>query len=186
MFAGKELAAYAVRMPSYGENAALLRGDRKQEEISTAARWKRPSFVTVLEGYRGTKIPTPKTIKRHAQALGVEPWQLLEGVETEIDQLRKPSDLLRHGDRIQSPAGSDYGKTGDSSIGTEPALGRGIPSGKAPNDVEARLREEIAQLRAHLEAVAKAVVSYGAAEAPTAHKVAVRKSRRRRGSRKRA
>lgn len=189
MLAGQGVREYPLcvaesdGIKSYGENAERLRGGRRQDEISTAGGWEKPSFISVLEGYRGTKIPTVETIKRHAKALGVEPWQLLEGVVTEIDQLRKPSDLLRQGGMYESPGGGDHGKTGDSTVGTEHAPSGAIQSRKAPH-AEARLREEVAELRAALETVAKAVVAFGAPETPAAPSVAPRKSGRRRRTRK--
>lgn len=177
----KDLRAYPVAVRSYGENAARLRGEKKQEEVSTRAGWKRPSFVTVLEGYRGTKVPTPKTIRRHAEALGVEPWQLLEGVETELDHLRKRHDLLRHGDPVESAHAESSPKSSAAHVGTQHAV-PGASIRKAPH-AEARLREEVAELRAAIDTIAQALVGLGTPEAPSAHSLAARKPKRGRRAR---
>jgi len=42
--------------------------------------------VRELRDYR---VPRATTIIKHAKALGCEPWELLDGVETEYDKLRR-------------------------------------------------------------------------------------------------
>lgn len=129
------------------------------------------------------KVPSPEMVVRFAEVLGVGTWKLLEGVVTEIDRLRqKPPDLIRQGGAVQSPAGGERGQSPRSGTGTERAGGAHLQTRKAP-DANARLREENAELRTAIEAIAKVIVRFGAPEAKKAHKVAPRKSGRRRSSR---
>lgn len=169
---------------SYGVNAADLRGGRNQEDIAEAGGWDQ-SYISQLEKLRDEQLPSPATIVRHAKALGVEPWQLLEGVETEIDRLRKRPDLLRQEDVAESSARGDHEKTADSAIGTERARSRPIQPRRTA-DAEARLRKEIDDMRAALEMFAKVALGAGTAAAPEAPAMAPRKSGRRRRTRKRA
>lgn len=45
-----------------------------------------PSSVTNIE--RTWRVPNLPTLGKHAAALGCDPWDLLEGVETEYDSVR--------------------------------------------------------------------------------------------------
>jgi len=59
-----------------------------QEDLAKTLGLKKPSPISLMEGRRKHVIPKPSSIRRLAKALHVEPWQLLEGVETEYDRLR--------------------------------------------------------------------------------------------------
>lgn len=188
MIARERVSAYPSLVASFGENLRALRerANMTQEDVMRALNLKRSAPVSLMEGMRGPKVPRPATIKKVAAAVQAEPWELLEGVVTEIDRLKqKPGVPIRQGGVSESSERGDYGQTRDSAIGTEHAGSRGIPSRKAP-DVEARLREEIDRLRAALDVFAKAVVAFGTPEAPEAPAVAPRKPRRRRRTDKRA
>jgi len=76
---------------AYGQNFKRLRlhAEMSQEAVAAKLGYKkdRSGNVSSLEsGSRG--LPKPATVRDHAKALGVEPWQLMEGVVTEYDALR--------------------------------------------------------------------------------------------------
>jgi transcriptional regulator with XRE-family HTH domain len=78
-------------MADFGGNLKRLR-DRAgltQEVLATRLKLKRPTPVSLWEGQRRSAIPKARTIKKIAAALGCQPWELLDGVETEYDKLRK-------------------------------------------------------------------------------------------------
>ena len=168
MIAESVVSAYPVPVASFGENLRALRerAHMTQEDVMRALGLKRSAPVSLMEAMRGSKVPRPRTIEKVAVAVKAEPWELLEGVETELDQLRNRRDLLRHSDRVQSPIEGDHGENDGSHIGTKRAgASASPPSGKAPN-AEARLREENDQLRSALEVIAKALVGLGAPKTP--------------------
>jgi transcriptional regulator with XRE-family HTH domain len=72
-----------------GQNFRRIRKRKQitQEAIYRALNFKRVSNVSLLETSR--RLPTPRTIKKMASALGCEPWELLENVETPHDALRR-------------------------------------------------------------------------------------------------
>jgi transcriptional regulator with XRE-family HTH domain len=59
----------------------------KQEQIYKKLGYQRPSNVSLLETSR--RLPKPSTIKKMAAVLECETWELLDGVETPWDALRK-------------------------------------------------------------------------------------------------
>lgn len=188
MIAETALSAYRIDVPSFGENVRAIRERHglTQEQVAERLGLKRPTPVSLLEGYRGARVPRPATITKVAAALNVEPWELLEGVETDIDRLRNRRDLLRHSDRVESPDEEKLAEVRRSQVGTESATsGVEPPSRKAP-DVEARLREENEQFRRVIDTLSAALVHLGAPEAPAVDSVAPKKPRRRRRNRKRA
>ena len=84
----------AEMLMSYGEQFRRLRERRglTQEAVAAALKYKRAAPVSLIER-KSTKVPRPKTIKKHALALACEPWELLAGVPTEYDWLRTPRPL---------------------------------------------------------------------------------------------
>lgn len=78
-------------MATFGDNLKRLRHRQglTQEVLAARLKLKRPTPISLLEGPRKRAIPKASTIKRYARALRVEPWELLEGVETEHDKLRR-------------------------------------------------------------------------------------------------
>lgn len=184
MFAAKGVTPYPFGVASFGENFKELR-DRaglKQEDVRVALKLKTSTPVSLMENMRGSKVPRVATIVKAARALRAEPWELLKGVETEIDQLRKRSDLLRHGDPAHLADAESPHETGHVHAGTEPATSAATPKQRKglQADAEARLREENAALRSVLDTIAEALVGFGAREVPARDAVATGKPRRRR------
>lgn len=95
------LHTYAGYVATVGENFKRIREGKKitQESICEALKYQRPSNVSLLE--TSTRLPKPSTIKKMAAALGCEPWELLENVETPHDALRRRS---QHGQNRQTDA----------------------------------------------------------------------------------
>jgi transcriptional regulator with XRE-family HTH domain len=147
MFVNQQLTGYPLAVASYGENAEALRRARNltQEDVRKAMGLQKPSFVTVLEGYRGPRIPTPDTIRRHAEALGVYPADLLAGVETEIDALRAGPSL--------SPPPSTNGTPAKDGAGASRTRGKkkAKDQRRLLSSVEDHLRSAIDDLRSVLD-----------------------------------
>lgn len=76
----------SASVPRYGENFRQLRGAESQETIAKRLRLKRQANVSAIEV--SDKVPSPKTILKHAKALGRKPSELLKGVETDYDRIR--------------------------------------------------------------------------------------------------
>lgn len=133
--------------------------------------------TTLSEVESGQTDPRLSTLVRVANAFGAPLELLIASAE-----LQKGVVLVRQGGALQSPAGGEYGESARPGTGTQSAEGAVLHIRKAPH-VDARLREENAELRAALDALAKVVVSLGAPETQKAHKVAPRKSGRRRSTR---
>lgn len=75
---------------TYGDRFKVLRHKRfKGTLLELAQKLGKgyPSSVTNIE--RLWRVPNLTTLDRHAAALGVDPWDLLDGVETEYDLLRQ-------------------------------------------------------------------------------------------------
>lgn len=86
---------------TYGERFKALRHKHwkgKLLELAQRLGSGYPSSVTNIE--RSWRVPNVTTIAKHAHALGVSPWELLDGVETEYDVIRKlaqlPSRIAEH------------------------------------------------------------------------------------------
>jgi transcriptional regulator with XRE-family HTH domain len=79
----RQLPAYK-RLVTYGRRFRQLRGARTLEDIAAEMGIKkgRGSSVSNIE-QRRTYPPRLATIKKHAAALGCEPWQLLQGVPSQ-------------------------------------------------------------------------------------------------------
>lgn len=131
----------------FGDNVKRLRlrlaaklGRRiTQEEVSKRmAKSGRNSQVSSFEVARKHLVPEPKTIVRLAAALECEPWELLEGVETEYDRLRRRSDLPRQASVI-------------------PFASEDSPSGTGANDDESQIAHT--RLLAELNDAHESVVS---------------------------
>jgi transcriptional regulator with XRE-family HTH domain len=75
---------------TFGENLRRLREGRKlsQERLAELLGHKRPSTVQSWEKNR--RRAKPDSVRALAKALKCEPWELLEGVETEFDRLKQP------------------------------------------------------------------------------------------------
>lgn len=76
---------------AYGRNFARLRkrAGLNQEDVAALLGYKenRNANVSSIEVGR-RPLPRPPMIRRHAELLKAEPWELMQGVETEYDQLR--------------------------------------------------------------------------------------------------
>jgi transcriptional regulator with XRE-family HTH domain len=79
---------------SYGERFRFVREQRHltQEQVAKALKYKRAAPVSLIER-KNTRVPRPRTIQKHARALGCEVWELLAGVPTDYDRLRTPQPL---------------------------------------------------------------------------------------------
>lgn len=73
-------------MASYGTNFRRLRGPESQEEIARRLKLRRQANISAIE--LGSKVPSVRTIVKHAAALKCTPAELLEGVQTDYDRLR--------------------------------------------------------------------------------------------------
>ena len=78
-----------------GENFKRIRAANgvTQEQIYKALGYKRPANVSLLETSK--RLPKPATIKRMAAVLGCDPWELLDGVSTPYDELRRKPTAAR-------------------------------------------------------------------------------------------
>lgn len=179
--------AYALLVATFGQNLRAIRTKRaKLTQVDLAKRLKLSGNSPVSGWENSDGVPEPDVIRDYAQALGVEPWELLEGVETELDRLRNRRDLPRHIDTLQSAHAESQSESALARVGTEAARqGAILPSRKAPaSHVEARLREENRQLRAVLDTIAQALVALGTPESQASDAMAARKPRRGRRARK--
>lgn len=77
-------------MPTFGERFRELREARglRQDTVAQRMKLKKPTPISLLEGPRKHIVPKPATIRRLAAALECQPWELLDGVVTEYDELR--------------------------------------------------------------------------------------------------
>jgi transcriptional regulator with XRE-family HTH domain len=84
------LTGYTATVATFGDNLKRLREAREPNVLQKdlAAVLGHSNNTTISKWEKGGVLPEPATIRRVAAALGVEPWQLLEGVETEYDRLR--------------------------------------------------------------------------------------------------
>lgn len=84
------LVKYGDRFKEIREREGLSQGD-------VAARLKlekeRGSSVSNIERHTPRAPARIGTIRRHATALGCQPWELLAGVTSELDRLRSPIPL---------------------------------------------------------------------------------------------
>ena len=73
---------------TFGENLRRIRTRKgiTQETLMVALGLRRPAPISLWES-RAT-LPRPDTIVRLARALGCDPRELLDGVETPYDRLR--------------------------------------------------------------------------------------------------
>ncbi len=79
---------------SIGDNLRRVREAAGLTQTDLAVRMQtRPSWISLLE--RTTDLPTPETVKRLADALGVLPSELLAGVITPWDVLRGTTEPMR-------------------------------------------------------------------------------------------
>ena len=79
---------------TFGENLKRIRLAKgvTQEELMRRLGLKRQAPISLWE--TKATLPRPATIRRIADALNCEPWELLDEVETEYDVLRiKPAAL---------------------------------------------------------------------------------------------
>lgn len=102
----------------YGKNFARLRqrASLSQEDVARSLGYAkdRNANVSSLEVGRRS-LPKPATVRQHAEILKCETWELMDGVVTDYDQLRR--DLPRHGSEGSSSAqqtegGSDVPASG--------------------------------------------------------------------------
>lgn len=99
---------YTSTVRTFAQNLIRIRNSQipvVTQEI-LRVRLGHTSNSTVSKWEREDALPEPETIEKIAEALGVEPWELLEGVELPYDRLRKNAgDLLRHDVGVESGAG---------------------------------------------------------------------------------
>lgn len=123
---------YTGAVPTFGENLRRLRTARnpqvRQQEL--AARLKHKNNSTVSKWETEGVLPEPDTVEKVAAALGVKPWQLLDGVDTGYDRLRR-GDPTRHG-------GTENGSSDVHSQG-------------GPTNAEAATRAILAELQSSYE-----------------------------------
>jgi hypothetical protein len=65
----------------------------RQQDVAGRGGWKKPADLSVLLGSKA--LPKPVIIERLARALGCRTSQLMEGVETPYDRLRRDLPLAR-------------------------------------------------------------------------------------------
>jgi transcriptional regulator with XRE-family HTH domain len=82
---------------SFGENLRRLREQKglTQDEVARRMGYVNNSQIAAWER-NPQRLPDPDNIRKAATAVGVEPWELLEGVETEIDKLRRVRNQIQH------------------------------------------------------------------------------------------
>lgn len=82
---------------TYGQRFREIRraktGDDKQTVVEIAQKLGRGYTSTVYNIERMWRVPNLPTLARHAEALGCQPWELLEGVVTEYDLIRELATL---------------------------------------------------------------------------------------------
>jgi transcriptional regulator with XRE-family HTH domain len=148
MIAESALTAYPSRVSSFGEN---LRTEREavgltQEALAARLGLKRPSPVSIMESFRGGKVPRASQIRKIAEALGVAPAKLLDGVETELDR-------LRGGPNLSQAAGTTV-STKKGGAPDVPASARDSEY-KSLRRVEASLDKVLSDVRQRLSEIAK-------------------------------
>lgn len=130
--------------PSFGGNVRKLRErvGLTQEKLAERLGLRRPTPISLMEGPRRREIPKPPTVRRIAAALGVDPWELMDGVITEYDRLRRgqpekeraehPSERYTSSTTAQPPGTQSH-------AGSDPvvAFSAALSSAKLPSDVEA-------------------------------------------------
>ena len=90
------LFVYIERVISYGERfrALRLRHARTNDTVLSLAKRLGSDYAQTVYGIeKQWRVPTLVTIERHARAIGCEPWELLDGVQTEYDEARSLSAL---------------------------------------------------------------------------------------------
>lgn len=99
----QEVSGEPSRIVDYGKRFKELRkaARPKRKVIELAKELGSPYPTTVYNIERQWRVPTIPTLQQHADALGVEPWDLLAGVETEMDRVRALSRLPREEARRQ-------------------------------------------------------------------------------------
>lgn len=153
------LACEAVT--SYGENFRRLRGRVSQEEIARRLKLKRQGNVSAIE--LGKKVPSVRTILRHAVALCHLPSELMKDVTTEYDRLRAGAyDAIRHTGVSQprtagTATAGKIGNRGGHSLATAEVA---APTASLMNDqvdpISDAARTEIRRAAADLERLAGA------------------------------
>src|SRR5690349_16566278 len=85
---------------TFGENLRRIRTRKgiTQETLMVALGLRRPAPISLWES-RAT-LPRPDTIVRLEQALGCDPRELLDGVETPYDRLRAGKSLESDADFV--------------------------------------------------------------------------------------
>lgn len=92
MLAGLAALTFEPVGKTYGERFKELRlqraGDDDAKVVAIARRIGKGYPSTVYNIERQWRLPSLKTLARHADALGCKPWDLLVGVSTEYDRVR--------------------------------------------------------------------------------------------------
>lgn len=89
-----ELAVSRYAAMDYGDRFRQLRKSRfKGTVLELARRIGKGYTSTVYNIESDWRVPTLPTLARHAAALECEPWELLEGVDAEVDRVRALASL---------------------------------------------------------------------------------------------
>lgn len=94
--AAQHVSGYFRHRMTYGERFRALR-ERSKRTSAEIARDLGATYANSIYGIeKSWRAPSVPTIAKHAIALQCQPWELLEGVETEHDLLRAIGTLPRH------------------------------------------------------------------------------------------
>ena len=81
----------------YGARFKQIRKARWKGTVLQLAKKLGTDYPTSIYNIeRAWRVPQLRTIQKHATALGCEPWELLQDVETEYDRARALATLPRH------------------------------------------------------------------------------------------
>lgn len=83
--------AFSVQISAvdYGARFKQLRKTRWTGTVLALAKALDSDYATTVYNIeKDWRVPTLPTLGKHAKALGCQPWELLENVETEVDRVR--------------------------------------------------------------------------------------------------
>lgn len=82
---------FSVRISAvdYGQRFKQLRQDRWKDTVLALAKRMGSNYpATIYNIEKDWRVPSLITLDKHAHALGCQPWDLLENVETDADRVR--------------------------------------------------------------------------------------------------